>query len=97
MGAHFSFPKLQKSFFIPLKRIKIIIKNVAYDLLCLFYKREITSAKLEKNLLECPGSDRIKYGIANWHFYNAEKEISKRKIETVGHAKKLEFFWPYRS
>lgn len=58
-----------------------IIENMAYHRLCLFYKGEMTLEALEKNLSETPGSDGIKYGIANWHFYNDEKENAQKKLK----------------
>jgi len=60
-----------------------IIENMAYHQLCLFYKGDLSLEELEKNLSETPGSDGIKYGIANWHFYNEEKEISKEKLKQL--------------
>jgi len=72
-----------KIYLEPIKSDMDIIENFAYHQLCLFYKGEMTLEELEKNLTDTPGSDGIKYGIANWHFYNGKKEISKKKLEEL--------------
>ncbi len=72
-----------KKYLEPINSEMDIIENVAYHQLCLFYKGEISLDELEKNLTETPGSDGIKYGIANWYFYNGEKEIAKEKLKQL--------------
>jgi len=72
-----------KKYLEPINSGMDIIENVAYHQLCLFYKGEISSEELEKNLTDSPGSDGTKYGIANWHFYNGEKEITKEKLNQL--------------
>lgn len=72
-----------KKYLEPINSEMDIIENVAYHQLCLFYKGEIGLDELEKNLTETPSSDGIKYGIANWYFYNGEKEIAKEKLKQL--------------
>lgn len=72
-----------KNYLKPINAEMDIIENMAYHELCLFYKGEISLAELEEKLTASPGSDGIKYGIANWHFYNGEKEISKEKLREL--------------
>lgn len=72
-----------KKYLEPINSEMDIIENMAYHQLCLFYKGAVTLAELEENLSNTPGSDGIKYGIANWHFYNGEKEIAKKKMEEL--------------
>lgn len=72
-----------KKYLEPINLEMDIIENVAYHQLCLFYKGEISSEELEKNLTDSPGSDGTKYGIANSHFYNGEKEITKKKLNQL--------------
>ena len=72
-----------KKYLEPINPRMDVIENMAYHQLCLFYKGVIDLAELEKNLNGTPGSDGIKYGIANWHFYKGEKEIAKKKLEVL--------------
>ncbi len=60
-----------------------IIENMAYHKLCLLYKGQLTLDELEKNLDETSGSDGIKYGMANWYFYNGEKQIAEEKLKRL--------------
>lgn len=58
-----------------------IIENHDYYKLCLFYKSKIPVDSLGISDYSTPSSDALKYGLANWYFYNGEKEKA-RKIFT---------------
>ncbi len=47
-----------------------IIENHDYHRLCLFYKGELS----EEDLLEGTPGDAVLYGVANWHYYNGNRE-----------------------
>ena len=32
---------------------------------------------------DSPSSDALKYGLANWHFYNNEKDKSRKAFEAI--------------
>ncbi|MGI9552502.1 MAG: tetratricopeptide repeat protein [Aurantibacter sp.] len=81
-----------KKYLEPIHKEMDIIENMAYHELCLFYKGEMGLEELEKNFSETPGSDGIKYGIANWHFYNGEKEMAKKKLKQLVNQKSWNSF-----
>lgn len=72
-----------KKYLAPINSKMDIIENFAYYQLCLFYKGKMSLHELEKNISETPGSDGIKYGIANWYFYNGKREIAKEKLQQL--------------
>ncbi|MBT8218700.1 MAG: hypothetical protein KJP00_02665, partial [Bacteroidia bacterium] len=56
-----------------------IIENFGYHRLCLYYKGEISLEELSGGEGESlSGQDAVDYGIANWHFYNADIENAIR-------------------
>lgn len=81
-----------KKYLEPINTEMEIIENFAYYQLCLFYKEQMSLSELEKKISETPGSDGIKYGIANWYFYKGNKEIAKDKLEELNHQKSWNSF-----
>ena len=60
-----------------------IIENTDYYNLCRFYKGLIPVDSLQINEEDGPSSDAIKYGLANWYFYNGEKDQSRKALENI--------------
>ncbi len=60
-----------------------IIENHSYYTLCKFYKGLIPIDSLQTVKIGSPSSDAIIYGLANWHFYNNEKDTSKELLESL--------------
>jgi Tetratricopeptide repeat len=60
-----------------------IIENTDYYNLCRFYKGLIPLDSLALGGPDNPGSDALKYGVANWYFYNGEKEQAKSAFEQI--------------
>ena len=59
-----------------------VIENHDYYKLCLFYKGLIPEDSIVATG-DSPSSDALKYGLANWKFYNAEKEQAKDMFEAM--------------
>ncbi len=60
-----------------------IIENFAYYQLCRFYKGTIPIDSLQNNSGSSPASDALKYGIANWYFYEGDKETSLNHMKEI--------------
>lgn len=60
-----------------------IIENTDYYNLCKFYKGLIPIDSLSTSGMDSPSSDAVKYGIANWYFYNGDKKKSKKYMESI--------------
>ncbi len=60
-----------------------VIENTDYYDLCKFYKGLIAIESFKLTKEDSPSSDAIKYGIANWYFYNGEKEKSRKMMEEL--------------
>lgn len=73
---------LAKAQLKPIRDSMEIIENHSYYQLCKFYKELIT---LEQLLPEdgTSAGDAVKYGIANWHFYNGDGEQAKLDFEKI--------------
>lgn len=59
-----------------------IVENTAYHQLCLFYKGEMTKEDLQPNG-SAGSNDAVAYGLANWQFYNGEKEAARQSMEVI--------------
>ncbi len=66
----------------PIRDKMEIIENHSYYSLCKFYKKMITMDKLMPDD-GTPAGDAVKYGIANWHFYNGDGEQAKLDYEKI--------------
>ena len=60
-----------------------IIENHEYYKICKFYKGMLPIDSLSNWKNETPASDALKYGLANWYFYNEQKEKSKEIILNI--------------
>jgi tetratricopeptide (TPR) repeat protein len=59
-----------------------IIENHDYYRLCLLYKGVLPIDSLNPSG-DSPSSDAIKYGLANWHFYNNDKAKAKELFQSM--------------
>jgi len=60
-----------------------VIENTSYYRLCLFYKGDLSLPEL---MLDDDGSsagDAIVYGVANWHYYNGEKQQAELMMKEL--------------
>lgn len=60
-----------------------IIENFSYYDLCKFYKGIIPIDSIQGSKSGNPSSDAVKYGLANWYFYNDQKEKAKGILEEI--------------
>lgn len=66
----------------PIRDSMKIIENHSYYQLCQFYKKMISIKDL-MNDDGSPAGDAVKYGLANWHFYNGDGEQAKLDFEKI--------------
>lgn len=59
-----------------------IIENHSYYQLCKFYKGLIPRDSL-MNGDGTPSGDAVRYGVANWDFYNGDTEAAKQEMESI--------------
>ncbi|WP_106792800.1 hypothetical protein [Aquimarina sp. Aq78] len=59
-----------------------IIENTSYYNLCRFYKGKITIDSLQIGK-DAPQDDATRYGIANWFFYNGNKEKARVILQEI--------------
>jgi len=65
-----------------------ILENDSYHKLDLFYKGELTEEEISKDInLEDSADAAIAYGLANWHYYNGDKDKAKDMFEKMLNAK----------
>lgn len=60
-----------------------VIENTDYYDLCKFYKGLIPIESFKSTKEDSPSSNAIKYGIANWYFYNGEKEKARKMMDEL--------------
>ncbi len=60
-----------------------IIENFSYHRLCLFYKGELAEDELLDEGAEASSNDAVLYGLANWYFYNGNKDRAKEIMEEI--------------
>lgn len=60
-----------------------VIENQSYHDLCKLYKNLIPVDSLLNTGTGNPSNDAVSYGLANWYFYNNEKEKSKEILENL--------------
>ncbi|MEX0288024.1 MAG: hypothetical protein AB3N14_02855 [Flavobacteriaceae bacterium] len=60
-----------------------VIENFNYEKLCKFYKGLIPLDSISGNNGVGAASDATKYGIANWYFYNNDRERSKAMLTEI--------------
>ncbi|PKV51857.1 hypothetical protein ATE84_3957 [Aquimarina sp. MAR_2010_214] len=68
-----------------------IIENTSYYNLCRFYKKilPIDSLQIEK---DTPQDDATRYGLANWFFYNGNKEKARIRLQEILNGKSRSSF-----
>jgi tetratricopeptide (TPR) repeat protein len=66
----------------PIKKDMKIIENFSYYDLCQFYKGLLPIKDLEGGEAG-PANDAVRYGLANWYFYNDKKEKAKGLLEEI--------------
>ncbi|MFK8004858.1 MAG: hypothetical protein AB8H03_00745 [Saprospiraceae bacterium] len=74
--------ELAKEQLKPIRDSMKIIENHSYFQLCKFYKKMISI----KDMMQddgTPAGDAVKYGLANWHFYNGDGEQAKLDLEKI--------------
>lgn len=76
----------------PIKENADIIENMSYDYLCKFYKGLIPLDSINGTKIGNPSSDAVKYGLANWYFYNGNKEQAKVILEEIINSKAYSSF-----
>jgi tetratricopeptide (TPR) repeat protein len=60
-----------------------IIENQSYHDLCKLYARLIPTDSLLQTGTGSPSNDAVSYGLANWYFYNNEKEKSMEIMKEI--------------
>ena len=69
-----------------------VIENQSYYELCKLYKGLTPADSLVQTVTGNPSSDAIGYGIANWYFYNEDKEKAKKMMEALIESKAFTSF-----
>ena len=67
----------------PIEEGASIIENTDYYELCKFYKGLIPIDSLNISEEDSPSSDALKYGVANWYFYNGDKGTARIGFEEI--------------
>jgi tetratricopeptide (TPR) repeat protein len=57
-----------------------VIENTVYHRLCLFYKGEISIDEFTTDGSDTATDSAAAYGIANWYFYNADRQEAERRL-----------------
>lgn len=76
----------------PIKLEAEIIENDDYYKLCKFYKDLIPIDSIQINVEGSPSSDAVKYGLANWYFYNGDIIKSREMMEELMNSKSWSSF-----
>jgi tetratricopeptide (TPR) repeat protein len=76
----------------PIESGATIIENHDYYELCKFYKGLIPVDSLQITDEDSPSSDALKYGLANWYFYNGQKDKSRIDFEEIVEGKSWSSF-----
>jgi len=64
-----------------------VIENQSYHELCKLYKKLIPVDSLLQTKTGTPSNDAVNYGVANWYFYNGNKEKAQEIMNTVVESK----------
>jgi tetratricopeptide (TPR) repeat protein len=67
----------------PIQAEMTVIENQSYHELCKLYKGIIPVDSLVQTGTGSPSNDAVSYGVANWYFYNNEKDKAKNIMEGV--------------
>ncbi len=60
-----------------------VIENYSYQKLCLFYKGEISEQQLIGEEEDTPSGAATAYGLANWYYYNGNRDKAKEHLEAL--------------
>jgi len=60
-----------------------VIENMSYQMLCLFYKGEISLVELLGEGDSSSAGAAVLYGAANWHYYNGQPEKSSHMLQEI--------------
>jgi tetratricopeptide (TPR) repeat protein len=75
--------ELAEQILAPIESGTDIVENTDYYNLCRFYKGLIPMDSLGIDNPDSPSSDALKYGVANWYFYNGNKNQAKVALEQI--------------
>lgn len=67
----------------PIEAEMDVIENQSYYELCKLYKGFIPIDSLLQTETGSPSNDAVAYGLANWHFYNGEKEKAEKIMKDL--------------
>jgi len=67
----------------PIEADMTIIENTSYYNLCKLYKGLISVDSLMLDGNDIPASDAVKYGLANWYFYNGDKDKAREVLDAI--------------
>ena len=84
--------ELAEQMLMPIEPGATIIENTDYYDLCKFYKGLIPMDSLHLSEEDSPSSDAVKYGLANWYFYNGNKEEARKLFEEMVEGKSWSSF-----
>ena len=60
-----------------------VIENTVYHNPCLFYKGELSLEEMLGDDADSPTGAAAAYGIANWYYYNGDKEEAQSILESL--------------
>ena len=76
----------------PIEAEMDVIENQSYHELCKLYKGLIPVDSLLQTKTGTPSNDAVKYGVANWYFYNDDKEKAKEIMNGLVESKSWSSF-----
>lgn len=75
-------PEQAQKMLEPINMDMKIIENFSYYDLCKMYKGLLPVEELQGGEAG-PANDAVRYGLANWYFYNGEQEKAKKALEDI--------------
>lgn len=76
----------------PIEAEMDVIENQSYHELCKLYKGLIPVDSLLKTKTGSPANDAVRYGVANWYFYNDDKQKAKEIMTDLVESKSWSSF-----
>ncbi len=76
----------------PIEAEMDVIENQSYHELCKLYKGLIPVDSLLQTKTGTPSNDAVKYGVANWYFYNGNREKAKQMMSSLVESKSWSSF-----
>ena len=68
---------------VDISRDMEIIENMSYHELCLLYRNDIEVADMMDANGDDPSNAAVAYGLANWYYYNGDRERSDALLERL--------------